>query len=198
VCICTGVTRRRPSPARDSLLAAAGRLTYERGIAATGVDAIAAEAGVTKRTLYQHFRSKDALLAASLGARDAPAIETLRDGARRRALETGEPAVLALFDQIEHALAGSAPNGCAFLNATLELGRPDHPAHQAALAHLQARERLVGELLAADQIDDPELASQLALLVDGALAVGGSRRDPTAAQRAKRAARALLKRHAHR
>jgi hypothetical protein len=100
--------------------------------------------------------------------------------------------ILALFDVIEHALRTRAKAGCAFINASLEIGRVDHPVRDAALAHLQAREQLVGKLLAETGVDDPDLAGQVALLVDGAYAVGGSRRDPSAARRAKAAAATLL------
>jgi AcrR family transcriptional regulator len=183
--------RPKRRPARDALLAATAELTYKRGVNATGVDAIAAQAEVTKRTLYQHFPSKAALVATALSVNDEPAIEALRSGAHRRAAKSGQPPVLALFDQIERALAGPTPTGCAFLNAALEL-EGDHPAHDAALAHLDARERLVGELLVEGGTEDAKLAGQIALLVDGAFAVGGSRREPEAAQRAKRAAQSLL------
>ncbi|MFT8180979.1 helix-turn-helix domain-containing protein, partial [Mycobacteroides chelonae] len=64
--------------ARERLLEAAAQLTYLNGIDVTGVDAIAKQAGVTKRTLYQHFRSKDELVAAALQARDEPTIAGLR------------------------------------------------------------------------------------------------------------------------
>ncbi len=59
-------------PTRDRLVAAASTLFYQQGIRAVGVDAIAAKAGVTKRTLYYHFASKDELVAAYLAVRDAP------------------------------------------------------------------------------------------------------------------------------
>jgi AcrR family transcriptional regulator len=193
-----GVPTRRPSPARDALLEAAAELTYSDGITATGVDAIAKRAGVTKRTLYQHFGSKDELVAASLAARDAPSIQALREAALKRAARTGEPPVLALFDQIERVLARSGAAGCAFLNASLELGEPDHPASQAAQHHLRAREALVAELLQASGVDDVELADELVLLLDGAFAVGATRRDPDAAVRAKGAATKLLDQHNNR
>src|ERR1700710_2965610 len=48
------------------ILDAAARCFYRDGIWATGVDALAAEAGVSKRTLYNHFGSKDGVIAASL------------------------------------------------------------------------------------------------------------------------------------
>ncbi|ORV57900.1 TetR/AcrR family transcriptional regulator [Mycobacterium fragae] len=180
------------SSARESLLSAAAELTYERGITATGVDAIVNAAGVTKRTLYQHFGSKDALVAASLEARDAAAIQSLRAAAQKRAKRTGEPVILALFDVIDTVLSSSATAGCAFLNAALEIGGPEHPVRQAALHHLRSRERLVGEMLAQSGCATEDLTAQISLLVDGAFAVAGSGRDPRAARRAKDAARALL------
>jgi AcrR family transcriptional regulator len=178
--------------AHDALLGATGELTYARGITATGVDAIAAQAGVTKRTLYQHFGSKDALVAESLSTKSRRSLPALEANARRRAEETGEPVILALFDVIENALRTKAKAGCGFINASLEMNSPDHPVREAALAHLLAREGLVRALVVEVGVDDPELAGQIALLVDGAYAVGGSRRDPSAAQRAKAAAATLL------
>ena len=57
---------------RERIISAASKLFYEDGIRGVGVDAVAAKAGITKRTLYYHFKSKDDLVAAYLGARDQP------------------------------------------------------------------------------------------------------------------------------
>jgi AcrR family transcriptional regulator len=178
--------------AHASLLGAASELTYENGITRTGVDAIAARAGVTKRTLYQHFGSKDRLVAEALDDRSQRALLGLETNARRRSEETGEPVILALFDVIEDALRTRTKAGCAFINASLEINRPGHPVREAALAHLRAREELVHQLLVEAGVEDADLAAQVTLLVDGAYAVGGSRRDPAAARQAKAAASALL------
>ena len=182
--------------ARERLLAAAAELTYLGGISATGVDAIANAAGVTKRTLYQHFRSKDELVAASLQWRDTPALDALRRASLKRAQRDSCLPVIALFDAIGAVLRGPGIRGCAFLNASLELSDLDHPARQSARAHLDARRGLIGELLAASDVDqDPELIDELVLLVDGTFAVAASRRDPTAAQSARRAAARLIEHH---
>ncbi len=181
----------RPN-AHDALLGATSELTYEHGIAGTGVDAIAARAGVTERTLYQHFGSKDRLVAEALDGRSRRALLALETNAKSRSEETGEPAILALFDVIENALRTRTKAGCAFINASLEINRPGHPVREAALAHLRAREELVSELLAEAGVEDADLAAQVVLLVDGAYAVGGSRRDPAAALHAEAAAAALL------
>ncbi|HSW95434.1 MAG TPA: helix-turn-helix domain-containing protein [Patescibacteria group bacterium] len=178
--------------AHDALLGATSELTYARGITATGVDAIAARAGVTKRTLYQHFGSKDQLVAEALSERNRRALLNLEAGARRRSKETGELAILALFDVIRNALSTKTQAGCAFINASLEINYPGHPVREAALAHLRAREELVRQLLVEAGADDADLAAQVVLLVDGAYAVGGSRRDPAAARHAKAAVATLL------
>ena len=190
VCILAAMTDR-PN-AHDALLGATSELTYERGITATGVDAIAAQAGVTKRTLYQHFGSKDRLVAEALSDRSRRALLSLETNARRRSEETGDPVILALFDVIENALRTKTKGGCAFINASLEINQLGHPVHEAALAHLRAREALVHQLLVEAGAEDTDLAAQVVLLVDGAYAVGGSRRDPAAARHAKTAAAALL------
>ncbi len=49
---------------KERILATADRLFYLQGIRAIGVDTIAAEIGISKRTLYNHFPSKDALISA--------------------------------------------------------------------------------------------------------------------------------------
>ena len=178
--------------AHDALLAATNELIYARGITNTAVDAIAARAGVTKRTLYQHFGTKDRLVAEALADRNRRALLNLETNARRRAEETGEPAILALFDVIENALDTRTKAGCAFINASLEINQPGHPVREAALTHLRAREGLIRQLLAEAGMKDADLAAQVTVLVDGAYAVGGSRRDPAAARHAKAAAAALL------
>jgi AcrR family transcriptional regulator len=48
------------------ILEAAYELFYRNGFARVSVDTIAAQARVTKRTLYHHFASKDELLARAL------------------------------------------------------------------------------------------------------------------------------------
>ena len=65
-------------PTRERIISAANTLFYNDGIRAVSVDAVAAKAGVTKRTLYYHFKSKDDLVAAYLAARDQPNLALFR------------------------------------------------------------------------------------------------------------------------
>ena len=66
------------STSRERLLEAAATLTYHDGVT-IGVDALCKAAGVSKRSMYQLFHSKDDLLAASLEERTAPFVATLLD-----------------------------------------------------------------------------------------------------------------------
>jgi AcrR family transcriptional regulator len=188
-------TRHVPTqPARDRLLSAAAELVYTGGIEATGVDAIAHRAGVTKRTLYQHFGSKAALVGAALAARDEPALTGLRQAVHRRAAKTGEAPILALFDVLGRLFTSKGWRGCAFQNATLEVAADDHPVHAVARHHLTARRELVAELLHDSGVDtdDGPLGDAVALLVEGAFVVSAAQRDPEVAARARAAVERLL------
>jgi AcrR family transcriptional regulator len=52
------------SPKRTAIIAAATELFTQSGYGAVSMDAIAAKAGVSKRTVYSHFPGKDVLFAA--------------------------------------------------------------------------------------------------------------------------------------
>lgn len=60
---------------RDQVLAAAGKLFVQQGFAATSMDAVAAEAGVSKATLYAHFKSKQILFESMVRERFRAEIE---------------------------------------------------------------------------------------------------------------------------
>jgi AcrR family transcriptional regulator len=63
--VCGG---EKMSPKRAAIVAAAEELFTRSGYGAVSMDAIAAKAGVSKRTVYSHFPSKDVLFAAVMGS----------------------------------------------------------------------------------------------------------------------------------
>ena len=176
------VYQDQPPAAR--ILAAADKLFYAQGIRAVGVDAVAAEAGVSKRTLYNHYPSKDALIGAYLTARfrhiapsDAPAREQ----------------ILGLFERYERMFADGRFRGCPYVNAVTELGDPKHPACALVLHFKEQRRLWFRALLERLGVGDPdELATQLQLLVEGAFAAALVRGDPSLARSARAAAAVLL------
>jgi AcrR family transcriptional regulator len=168
----------------ERILETADRLFYGTGIGASGVDAIAAEAGISKRTLYNHFPSKDALIVAYLQRR----IRLVPTSDKHPALQ-----ILGDFDRMERTFAGPGFRGCAFVNAVAELKNPRHAASEIAATFKEQRRLWFRELLTRLAVADPEgLATQLMLLVDGAIAGALVRNDPGMARMAKEAARTLL------
>jgi AcrR family transcriptional regulator len=140
-------SRRVPNPATpagEKVLAVAGKLFYAHGIRAVGVDRIADEAGVTKKTLYDRFGSKDALVAAYLSRREEVWQEHLN--ARLEASgTTGLERLLTVFD-ISAAWADAHPRGCAFVNAHAEIGGGDHPGNAVIHADKEYMLRLFVDL----------------------------------------------------
>lgn len=182
-----------PLSTRERIVAAASKLFYREGIRAVSVDAVAEEAGLTKRSLYYHFRSKDDLIEAYLAYRDQPNLDAY---SRWYAEKQGSIAekIAAIFE----GLAGKASHpkwkGCGFLRTSAELANlPGHPAIVRGAAHKKKIERWLAECLAADGIESPEtLASQIILLIDGAFAVVMLHRDTGYMLAAARAARVLV------
>ena len=157
------------------------RLFYLQGIRAVGVDTIAAEIGISKRTLYNHFPSKDALIAAYLTRRFRPVRPSDKAPAEQ---------ILGTFDALQRRFASEDFRGCPFVNAVAELGGP---AAQIACDFKEQRRVWMREMLMRTPVQNPDmLATQLAILVEGAIASALVRGDPKVARSAKAAAQILL------
>ena len=169
---------------QERILDTAGRLFYGRGIRAVGVDTIAAEIGISKRTLYNYFPSKDELIVAYL-SRNFIRAKT----SDRPLLEQ----ILRYFDWLERWFASDTFRGCPFVNAIAELSDATHPGAKMAVAYKEQRRLWLRDALAQMNVADPDgLATQVAILVEGAIIAALIRGDPGMASAAKAAARVLL------
>jgi AcrR family transcriptional regulator len=170
---------------KERILQTADRLFYLRGIRAIGVDTIAAEIGISKRTLYNHFPSKDELIAAYLKRRFVIASPTEKPATDQ---------ILGYFDALERRFSAKDFRGCPFVNAVAELGPEDRAVKKIAVAFKEARRLWFRDLLRQIDVADAEaLSTQLVLLVDGSIAQDLVRDDPAMARAAKAAAAVLLK-----
>ena len=170
---------------QERILDTADRLFYGQGIRAVGVDTIAAEIGISKRTLYNHFPSKDDLIVAYLSRRLKPAPPSDRPPMEQ---------ILGAFDRLERTIATGVFRGCPFVNAVAELKEPAHAANKIALAFKEQRRVWFQELLGRLGIKETEsLSMQFQILIDGAIAAAIVRGDPKVAAAARDEAAVLLK-----
>jgi len=170
---------------KDRILETADRLFYLQGIRAVGVDTIAAEIGISKRTLYNHFPSKDALISAYLARRFV---------APRPSDKSPVEQILGTFDSLERRFSAKDFRGCPFVNAVAELGSKDQSVRKIAVEFKESRRLWFRDLLVQLGVTEAEaLATQLALLVDGSIAQDLVRNDPAMARAAKEAATVLLR-----
>lgn len=175
----------RPKP-RERLLDAAASLFYDEGIH-IGVDRLCAVAGVSKRSMYQHFENKDDVIVEMLRARAT----TLAAGWSSTEALGPRERIVAVFDSVRDAAASPDFHGCPFVNVATELKDHEHPASVAALGYKLELNRFFEDQARLGGAADPtSLGVQLTMIFDGACAYGVVRGGGTDAARA--AVEALL------
>ena len=156
-----------PGP-RERLLDAAADLFYRQGIGAVGVDLVSKAAGVSKRTLYQQFGSKDQLIADSLDASGMAVLgmympDAGHDGPARQQ-------ILAVFDGLDRWTASDAFRGCPFVNTVTELTDPGHPARRVARDYkMRLRDYFADQAERGGAEDPQRLADQLIVVFNGVI-----------------------------
>lgn len=164
---------RAAADTREHILDVAEQLFYWDGIRATGVDKIAAAAGVAPTTLYRSFASKDDLVAAYVD-RYAAAYRQWIDDLASAPGSTPRSRILALFDGLADNTNPDQFRGCPFLMALAEYPDPASSAHasaQAVKAWVRAKLReLSGQLPGVTGRQRDVVADQLALVVEGVYA----------------------------
>jgi AcrR family transcriptional regulator len=172
---------------------AAYGLFYREGFAHVGVDAIAKAAGITKRTLYYHFPSKDDLVAAVLDAQHELALKRVDHWIGRT---DDDPAamVAAVFAEFAKWSSQAGWRGSGFTRAAMEFARsPGHPARKAARRHKATVETLLAEQLDKRGIVPAwKLARQVVLLIEGCHALTLIHGEPGYAHAACEAAQILV------
>jgi AcrR family transcriptional regulator len=117
---------RAPAPdSRERILHAASRLFYAHGVRAVGTDRVVAAAGTGKKLLYQHFPTKDDLVAAYLELvreRRTAATRQARAGA---GADPGDQ-LIAIVAEVGELLHDPTFRGCAFRNYLVEHPGPRH------------------------------------------------------------------------
>lgn len=174
---------------KDDIQRAAERIFYRRGFHGVGIDTVIEEAGVSPRTLYKHFASKDDLAAAVLRTRGRRYVELLQGCAAKE--ESGD--VAPLFRALKRWLAADAARGCMFFNALAEY-KARHPGIEAVVRDHKAEVRgIVNRYLRVALGRNPgPLTDDVLLLIEGATAQSTIFDTETVVARARRAAQRLV------
>jgi AcrR family transcriptional regulator len=180
------------SSKREHLIETALELFSEHGFHAVGIDRILKESGVAKRTLYNHFKSKDELILAVLRHYDGRFRNFFMQSVERKADEP-KSRLLAVFDVAEEWFNQKNFYGCLFVGATSE-----YPENGTAIRHVckEFKRLMLGyieELAIEAEVKQPgELAEQLLLLLEGAITLAQINSASLSAKQAKNAANVLI------
>ena len=177
---------------RDELVQKSLKIFYRNGFHATGMDMLAAETGISKTSMYKHFRTKEDLILAALRLRD----EKFRNWLIRRIEELGktpEEQLIALFDALKEWFAQPEYRGCMFIKASAEYQESSDPIHAQAAEHKRLLFNHFHQLAKRAGATNPaSLARQLLLLKEGAVVTAHLGYSKNPAGDAKRAARLLV------
>ena len=184
-----------PDTGRERLIQAGYDLFSQHGTQTIGVDAVVAEAGVAKMTLYRNFASKDELILAVLERREERwTYGWVREGSASRS-NTPAQQLLTIFDLFDEWFQRNDFEGCTFVTTMLEISDPASPVRQASVAHLKNIRTILFDLATTAGVSDPtSFASQWHLLMKGSL-VARAEGDKQAAARARELGVLLLEHH---
>lgn len=168
---------RSPDAVRERLLEAACELFSTRGINTTGVDLVSEVAGVSKRSLYQRFQSKDQLIAAYLPLAADRFLAPLIPPADS-VLSPAET-ILAVFDAVRRDSSRPGFRGCPASNAAAEIADAGHPVRGVAASYkMRLQEYFTAQASAAGAAAPVLLAEQLCMVFDGATTYAAVRNEP--------------------
>jgi AcrR family transcriptional regulator len=187
---------RSAEKTRQQILDGAYRLFRRRGYSRVTMDDIAAETICTKRTLYNHFESKDQLLAEVLTAQHKLAVKAFNTFGDRL-FGSPEAIIKGMFREL--AVWADKPRwaGSGFTRLVIELADlPGHPARLVARRHKARLERCFSELLERSGVRRAaELSRAIWLLSEGAISLILVHGDQGYSAAASEAANALLRSH---
>jgi len=161
-------------PTRNRLLEAAAVLVAEESLANLSIENIADKAGVSRRTFFQHFPSKDHLLAAVVEYSRPTYLDRYKTWADKCGPDaTIDQRVTSIFENITQAAHNPNWKGCCFIRMAAELGSlQGHPVHLLVAAANSDLEKWLETELAREHYEAPEaLARQLVVLINGLLMI---------------------------
>ncbi|WP_281310544.1 TetR/AcrR family transcriptional regulator [Flavobacterium flavigenum] len=158
------------SPKRDEMIKIAYAIFYKNGFHATGVDAIVDNTGISKRTLYKHFTSKEGLIIATVNYYHQITYRAIIDFIEKSTLGNPVDKALMIFDFLVELVDAGNLDGCFAMNAKTEYAHKAVEIESACDAHTNALKALIEQYLLKAKIKESEsLATQVIMLFEGAI-----------------------------
>ncbi|MGH1365029.1 MAG: TetR/AcrR family transcriptional regulator [Calditrichia bacterium] len=177
---------------REHLVDIAISLFGEHGFHATGIDLLLQEAGVSKKTMYRYFRSKEELIYAALKKKDGIFRNEFMKAVEASGI-TPKEKLMAIFDVAEKWFREDSFFGCMFVSAIAEYSSDDSPIREICKQFKKQMWDYIYNLAVQSGAENPkELADELALLLDGATSIAQVSQKPQAAKTASKIARVLI------
>lgn len=171
------------SAKKQLLIDTALTLFYQQGINNVGINEVLKVSGVAKKTLYNHFPTKDELVLSTLKARHTVFIDWLTH--QIEPCSNDEHVALKLFEGLdrwfnEEVVALSPFKGCFFINSAAEYRDETHPINQQCRLHKLAIKALITSKLSNTS---DELVELICLLKEGAIVSAYVNKDLDAAKK---------------
>jgi AcrR family transcriptional regulator len=177
---------------REEIVDHAFKVLYKEGFHATGVDRLMQETGISKRTLYKYFRSKEELIIATVQHYQKLTFNTLESELSKRCKDPRSK-LLAIFDLREEALARGDYSGCFATNAFLEYdGKYNEIEAASGGFMIKMNELLLRLCTDAKFINPGKLARQIAVILEGTIVLGQCLKDASLVSDARAVVEMLL------
>ena len=190
-----GLAMPKTKHTKDRILDIAARTFYKNGYKATGVDAIAKAAGITKATLYHHFQNKEALIEESLKHLSELHRSNYVKAWNKKGL-TQEGRLTVLFDEMHAFFKEPDSYGCPFINAASEYTDRDSAVRKICEGHYSFLTGQLEQFARDAHLTKPRIvAEQIAGCIAGAYSawfVGGLK---DAAKQGKKTAELIIAEH---
>lgn len=187
---------KKTTNTREKILQTAEQLIYQNGIHAMGMDLLVKTSGVARKSIYRHFANKEDVASAALTERDERWMQWFRRESDKG--ETPQDRILNMFTVLKGWFESDGFRGCAFINTAGEVGDPEDPVRRIAKMHKQKLLDYILEVSGQLGVKEPELlASQLLILLEGAITTSYVMGDWSAADKARDIAKMMLEQALH-
>lgn len=155
---------------RDEMIKYAYNQFYKNGFHATGVDTIIEGTGISKRTLYKHFISKEGLIIATIDYYHQTMYKTISDYLENSTAKKPIEKALRIFDFLSELVDAGNLYGCFAMNAKTEYANKAQEIEAACDTYIAELQGLIEHYLKEEKVvDSSSLAMQVVMLFEGAI-----------------------------